>query len=471
MFGLMKNTGCLKAGQPDWYRLHYCGTCKSIGRLYGQRSRMLLNFDSVFLAEILSVIQEADTEQWDEKLYAHNCFSMPEAEALPTSLQYAADMNLILVELKVRDNAQDDVQFVWKMAQRFLKKPLARVQDRMAVWNIDPQVLLEHQAADAHRETLAPTTDNPQALLDWHAAPSAAITGYLFAKGVEAIERPAWRDTVYELGYAFGELIYGLDAWKDIEKDELEAAFNPLLIHPSIPLETQKQAASDWLWEKAKAIEGMIQQAPVAADIKASLISRLMLNLAATLGESPHVCTPQSGIEKATVPTIARTVGRIQQHIGAWTDPLRPARFAASYIALLFVIFHQQLFAAAEYGAGSGFTLDYAMIGALIGAPIGMYLLAKGISKNRERLLRKLDRQQRRMKRRLQRAERKARKKDGGLKWWAWALIGVVGVLTLATLIAISSGGGGGGSCGGGGGCGDCGDCCGDCGCDPNCNC
>jgi len=79
MFGLMKNTGCIQADQQDWYRMHYCGTCKSIGSLYGQRSRILLNFDCVFLAELLSVIQETDTKQWDPKLSARSCFSAPDA--------------------------------------------------------------------------------------------------------------------------------------------------------------------------------------------------------------------------------------------------------------------------------------------------------------------------------------------------------------------------------------------------------
>ena len=86
MFGLMKNTGCLQPGQPDWYRLHYCGTCKSLGRLYGQRSRLFLNYDIVFLSEILTLLQESETEKWDKSLYSKNCFDLPGVQKLPFCL-------------------------------------------------------------------------------------------------------------------------------------------------------------------------------------------------------------------------------------------------------------------------------------------------------------------------------------------------------------------------------------------------
>ncbi len=452
----------MKADQHDWYRMHYCGTCKSIGSIYGQRSRILLNFDCVFLAELLSLIQEAETNQWDPKLSVNNCFSVPETDALPISLQFAADMNLILAEMKVRDNLQDDVKFVWKMAQRFLKKPFHQVADRLTVWGIDYQLLLKHQAEDTDRETAVPPTYEIHGLLDWYAAPSGAITSYLFSKGADAVQKPNWKEATAEVGAAFGELVYGLDAWKDVEQDEESGSFNPLLLHPDRPLEVSKQLTTDWLWNKAESIQEMIQKADFPAEVKASLNSRLMLNLAATLGESPHVCTPQSGIEKATVPTIARTIGRVQQGVAAWTNPLKPARFAASYIAFMLLVFHQQLFAAADRGAGDSFSLDYGLLAALVAAPLGIYLAAKGISKNRAWIDMKLRRQEKRLKRRLQRAERRAALKEGKIKWWGWVLIGcgalcVIGLIS--SLVSLS-----GLSCGSpntspgcsSGGCGDC---------------
>src|SRR5215831_150762 len=94
MFGLMKSRSCsLSPEQKLNRRLHYCGTCKTMGRLYGQRTRFLLNHDAVFLAELLSAISGADAEaaKWDGAYQSYNCLSLPAAhEAMPVPLQYAA---------------------------------------------------------------------------------------------------------------------------------------------------------------------------------------------------------------------------------------------------------------------------------------------------------------------------------------------------------------------------------------------
>jgi hypothetical protein len=52
MFGLMRRAK----------RLPYCGTCKTLGTLYGQRSRLLLNHDTVFLAELL--MEQSGAPEW-----------------------------------------------------------------------------------------------------------------------------------------------------------------------------------------------------------------------------------------------------------------------------------------------------------------------------------------------------------------------------------------------------------------------
>ena len=46
MFGLMRPRTC--AGKQE-HRLYYCGACKTLGSVYGQKSRMLLNHDTIDL--------------------------------------------------------------------------------------------------------------------------------------------------------------------------------------------------------------------------------------------------------------------------------------------------------------------------------------------------------------------------------------------------------------------------------------
>ena len=57
MFGLMRAKKCgMSEAEKQFRRLNYCGTCKTIGSLYSQKSRFLLNHDTVFLAEFLTAL-------------------------------------------------------------------------------------------------------------------------------------------------------------------------------------------------------------------------------------------------------------------------------------------------------------------------------------------------------------------------------------------------------------------------------
>ena len=48
----------LKVREFDMYQAYYCGICKSIGRRFGQLPRMVLSYDSVFLALVLAGLSE-----------------------------------------------------------------------------------------------------------------------------------------------------------------------------------------------------------------------------------------------------------------------------------------------------------------------------------------------------------------------------------------------------------------------------
>ena len=98
MFGLMKARTCALSPELKRHRrLHYCGTCKTIGGLYGQSSRALLNHDTVFLAELLSALSGADAQldEWHRAYQSYNCLALPrQRSAMPLGLQYAAAATL-----------------------------------------------------------------------------------------------------------------------------------------------------------------------------------------------------------------------------------------------------------------------------------------------------------------------------------------------------------------------------------------
>src|ERR1700732_2806021 len=96
MFGLMR--------RPP--RLPYCGTCKTLGAVYGQRARMLLNHDAVFLAELM--IEVSAEPNWSRPYRSFNCLSLPKREhAMPVALDFAAATTVALAHFKIVDHVID----------------------------------------------------------------------------------------------------------------------------------------------------------------------------------------------------------------------------------------------------------------------------------------------------------------------------------------------------------------------------
>src|SRR5947207_543196 len=118
MYGLMRAGICSRHPEDAYQRrLHYCGTCKTMGRLYGQRSRILLNHDAVFLAELLTALSPdaPPVPDWDRAFQSYNCPSLPAgSEEMPLSLQVAATATLVMSEFKVADQLDDGGQGKWK---------------------------------------------------------------------------------------------------------------------------------------------------------------------------------------------------------------------------------------------------------------------------------------------------------------------------------------------------------------------
>src|SRR5947209_16826565 len=103
MFGLMRfrgEPGAVDVQKRQW-RMHYCGTCKTIGRNYGQKARLLLNHDTVFLAELLTVLTSEKVEQWSPAYQSWNCLSLPKDDEAPAVLRYVSAVTMLLSDYKI----------------------------------------------------------------------------------------------------------------------------------------------------------------------------------------------------------------------------------------------------------------------------------------------------------------------------------------------------------------------------------
>ncbi len=219
MFGLMRAKKCgMSDEEKRFRRLNYCGTCKTIGRLYGSKSRFLLNHDTVFLAELLSALSGEDPADWTKAYQSFNCLRLPASE-MPFSLEFAATANLILTEFKIADHVADEKKRRYRFARKAFSKEFKKAAARLEAWNFPL----------AEVETVLATQDAREASeksLDALAFPTAQTTALFFREGVRGIGRAELAETAFALGFAFGWLVYLVDAFEDYEKDFRAGKFN-----------------------------------------------------------------------------------------------------------------------------------------------------------------------------------------------------------------------------------------------------
>jgi hypothetical protein len=312
MFGLMKARTCSQPPEIKRHRrLHYCGTCKTMGRLYGQKSRVLLNHDTVFLAEVLSAVANTNSslDEWHGSYQSYNCLALPDTDdEMPLPLQFAATATLILSEFKIADHITDSKRRRWRAAHRFFSKSFHAASSRLKQWDfpIDElrRCLLTQEAREARADTHAAS---PDATLKDLAEPTAIATAMFLQHGARLVGHAELEPAMYVLGYEFGALIYVLDAFEDYEKDARTANFNALraahrISDNRLPVEIRKQVI-DYLWSTAAEIEASLNQLPMDASWTKLFASRLRSNLTHKLGARlpvlGHVCQTKAATKKS----------------------------------------------------------------------------------------------------------------------------------------------------------------------------
>ncbi|MCH2023572.1 MAG: DUF5685 family protein [Saprospiraceae bacterium] len=296
MFGIMRPEKACSANAVDssyqYHRMHYCGTCKAIGHNFDHRSRMMLNFDTVFLSELLSQLDKVELENWEDNLKKVNtCFSMPKNEALPFSLNYAATASVLLSELKVDDNIKDSRRSIWKLAKRIYSASFKKAALQFQEWGIDTSDIYHLIDQQAERECTPTRFDRIEACLDHYADATAQITATVFAEGGKRLKNEV---DLQHLGYQFGKLMYILDAFEDYEMDVFKGQFNPLAVFwgKDRSLNNSKlEQIRSLILSLQNEVNNAIGQLPVAEAYQQIYQDRLKSNLALRLykeREIPH---------------------------------------------------------------------------------------------------------------------------------------------------------------------------------------
>jgi hypothetical protein len=199
-------------------RLPYCGTCKTLGSLYGQRSRLLLNHDTVFLAELL--MEQSGQPEWSRAFRSFNCLTLPKSEdEMPLALQFAATAAVTIAHFHIADHQVDSGLLRWRVAARYFSPTYRRAAAQLRRWNfpLDEMtgMLATQTAREARGESIAAVAE-----------PTASATAMIFAHGARLVGREDIAADFYRIGHAFGFLVYVLDAFEDRERDAKTGDFN-----------------------------------------------------------------------------------------------------------------------------------------------------------------------------------------------------------------------------------------------------
>lgn len=219
MFGYIRpSVKELKVKEYELFRGYYCGLCKSMGRSFGVFSRFVLNYDAVFLGLLMASVHDEMPVLKRESCIANPIKRKWIVKESP-SIDFAADINVLLTYYKLKDDIRDEGGWLPTLAQFFFQKGYNSVVlrnksiDGIIASTISSQVSLEEKGCSS---------------MDEAAEPFANMMMQLLSKGYSGEDKSVSRILEW-IGYNIGKWIYIIDAFDDIEKDIKSGSYNPLL--------------------------------------------------------------------------------------------------------------------------------------------------------------------------------------------------------------------------------------------------
>ncbi|MEO0469605.1 MAG: DUF5685 family protein [Bacteroidota bacterium] len=228
MFGIARMLPTTNQDQKEQFRLHYCGNCKSIGRLYSQKARFFTNFDVTLLSEMLSGLSSNQRENWQESFKSWNCFDLPKTEEVPAHLQYTAGVSVLLADLKFKDNLIDSKwKFsVWHLLKTIFSKDFKKAKSQLAESGVSVNEMWDLFLEQIEREAQPNQLAQPLDAIAFYSEVTAKLTAQVFANGARISGALEEVEVVSQIGFQFGKLAYILDALEDFDKDILNKEFN-----------------------------------------------------------------------------------------------------------------------------------------------------------------------------------------------------------------------------------------------------
>ncbi len=216
MFGYVKiNKDELRVREYNVFRSYYCGLCKTLKTEYGYFSRFGLNYDSVFLALLLSSVTEDEYDCKKEICIAHPLEKKPIMKT-NKCLSYASAVMMILAFLKLEDDIRDEHSVKAFFEYVLLTGAKRKVKKRYpALFNSCREQI----------NKLSVLEKNNCNDLDELSDVFAHLLEILFVP--DFITSDAQKRILAHIGYLIGRFIYIADAYEDKDMDKKKHNFNP----------------------------------------------------------------------------------------------------------------------------------------------------------------------------------------------------------------------------------------------------
>lgn len=214
MFGYVTvNQSELKVRELELYQSYYCGLCRELKDRYGIAGRLGLNYDMNFLLLLLTGLYEPEKEKMEKGCMLHPFEKRPIRRNRFT--EYAADMNVLLMYYKCRDDWTDEKSYRSAVYQTLLRRGQRRVREKY------PQKAGQIERAI---DELVRCEREQEKDIDKMAGLSGDMLGTIFV-----YQKDEWENELYHIGSYLGRFIYLCDAYEDIEEDRKRGRYNPFL--------------------------------------------------------------------------------------------------------------------------------------------------------------------------------------------------------------------------------------------------
>lgn len=223
MFGYIGvATEDLTEQQKAFYRSYYCGLCHTLHKQYGLRGQLTLSYDMTFLILLLTGLYGvSDTEK------TARCFPHPvhrHTYRVNEFTVYAADMNLLLMSQKLRDDRADDGNAFAGFAADRLKK----YTDALVTKYPRQQKAISDGLRALHALESTGTLD-----------PDAASKAFgRLTEEIFVMQEDANAPKLRTVGMKLGQFIYLADADADRIQDIKKERYNPLVALPVCDMKT-----------------------------------------------------------------------------------------------------------------------------------------------------------------------------------------------------------------------------------------